>query len=740
MGNNNLQARTDGQTVQADDVNQYRNAMIGDLVPRNSSGSAEASMGDLGSSSLPWASLYLSGQIIQDGQVIDTSLLQTESHQILSGQALDSGYPDFLTFVASTTTGRISGINTPLVLIVNNQAVTLEQNLDLTGLSVGPSALHTCTVNDTTLTGQHSTRTLGEAGESLTIGSPGTEITTLNGSVQVFQKGSEYFLALIDTSTNRLFPFRRGVARTIREPLTHADTLTLRQGNYVFLDADGENTYRTTIFPEFRPSDPGSPSTNQWYFNTNTKRWRRYDGTWSNMDAHLLGFVICDDSEAVAAHPNDFDLAWRGDLAGEFILMGPDTLRINLRRASVAGQNFFPVDFGQTIQLSESADREVGVSEAADTTYYVYADNTLRCRFSDTPPRRLDHRLGLYHPRQYWRYLGQAYNNGSSDLTQAIFNGDAPEWRLNHTLIPANNTAPPFFVDSNSFSVARIDCLDRTKKIHLYKPTSTTVNISSTGLGGTLQSENLSGTIGTGGASSATITGVGTSFLTDFIVGDVIWTASGARRISAIGNDLSLTVSDVITLANGTAYRRGGEAMKTHYLLYAVSDGVNAELILTTRNVAGGQSLVDLPPGYKFYRQLPFAVRNDDSSNIIPFYVASGWPGNPRVYFQTDFQRGGSNPTTLVSSGSATSWTDLNSASFIPPIARVGIFSGGTSSTSASANIRTKGDNHNGQSMATNGSAEYVMRTDVVQLIQYLFLGSGSVGIHVKGFEVTEVQ
>lgn len=54
MGTNNLGAELDGDTADAADVNQYRDALIGDIVPRNTSGNPEANAGEAGTSTYPF--------------------------------------------------------------------------------------------------------------------------------------------------------------------------------------------------------------------------------------------------------------------------------------------------------------------------------------------------------------------------------------------------------------------------------------------------------------------------------------------------------------------------------------------------------------------------------------------------------------------------------------------------------------------------------------------------------------
>lgn len=62
------------------------------------------------------------------------------------------------------------------------------------------------------------------------------------------------------------------------------------------------------------------------------------------------------------------------------------------------------------------------------------------------------------------------------------------------------------------------------------------------------------GTVGTGGISSATLAGSGTAFSTQLNVGDIITIGSVQRIVTAIANDNSLTMSAVATLAAGQSF------------------------------------------------------------------------------------------------------------------------------------------------------------------------------------------
>ena len=166
-------------------------------------------------------------------------------------------------------------------------------------------------------------------------------------------------------------------------------------------------------------------------------------------------------------------------------------------------------------------------------------------------------------------------------------------------LLGFNTTTAPVYGNTTQFTVAQISCRNSTNTDTITKSSTTTVDITTTGLNGLAQSaaSQFLGTV-TVSSGSASVTGSSTAFLTDFQVGDVISvTGSESRRITAVSSNTSLTVeSTFVTSASAVAYYRGGRAPNTFFNLYAVSDTVsNTGLVLSTRNIAGGDSIVDLP-------------------------------------------------------------------------------------------------------------------------------------------------
>lgn len=729
MGTNTLVTRSAGQEVQSTDVNQYHQAIREDLVPRNASGAPTTAGGDLGTATYKWKDIQFSGQLIQAGSTIDLASLTTENHLIQSGAEDTSGYPIFLEDASATTTGRIAATTTDLVMVMNGVSLTLDVDTDITGLTAAPSTNNTCAVNDTSLVDGDESKYLGEDGQVLTIDTIGTEISSLDGTVQCFQKGSEYFLAYVDTTNNQLFPFMRGVARTDRETLADNDTLTLMKANYVFIEDDGLTTHKTVLHPTFESADPGSPTSNQWVFNTTSKRWRRYSGSWSSMSAHWLGFFIVDSTQVVAAHANDFDVKWKDDLAGSLHIVDTETVRVQTKKISVAGIEFFPQDFGVNIDITVSGDRESGVSEAADTLYYIYADKTLNYVYSDKAPRFPDRRLGMYHPSEYWRCIGWAYNDGSSNIVAVHFFGEEDsqaDHRHNELLLPHFGTAPPVYIDAGSFSVAKIADVDSTGKVFMRKDTSTTVDISTIGAGGMAQSANLAGTLSSSGTA---VTGVSTTFLTDFVAGDPCYANGEGRVVASITNDLALTLVSAPAVAwSADTYKRGGEAPDIDLNLYEISDkvGSNVSLICSHNNEAGGDTLVDLPTGYSKHKQLPFSLVNDSSEDTPAFKVTDWARNRARIIFNLHMasrDNGSNGPTNVLDDGTATTDTQVDLSGQMPETSETAIMNMQVRSNTGGpyqGNIKANGESHGGFEMDADINYMNVeISTDSGQLIEY---------------------
>lgn len=298
-------------------------------------------------------------------------------------------------------------------------------------------------------------------------------------------------------------------------------------------------------------------------------------------------------------------------------------------------------------------------------------------------------------------------------------------------------SANPLYATAATYTVASFFVRNSADDGNISKNTSTTIDISTTGLNGVAISAALAGTIS---ASGTAVTGSGTAFDTDFQVGDVIYstTDSSGRRITNIADATNLTVESSWTITGGASYRRGGEAPTTHYYTYAITDGNTPGLILSTRNVAGGDTLIDLPSGYDKSRQMVYSFRNDSSEDL----TKGVWADDLFIH-QSQF-------LDILSGGNATSLAQIDTSTLVPATSLMGYFVfeiGNTSGTSRQMYVTT--DLTGVERLIVNTAAssgqyqvETFMPLDSSQSFHYRLSSASGTTANIKmvGYKVTEVN
>jgi hypothetical protein len=427
----------------SDQYNSIVDALQGHKVMRDSAGNVEDNVSDIGraTSGRP-KYVHVGTGITVGGKLLNVSNYLTVIG-ILSGAVDSEEYPDFLSAGITTRKVTVKGASTSLSVMIDSQIYSLEADIDSGDLPLAPSTNNTCIVSGAY--GEWWRTTIGEFGNYITVGAIGSEITSLDGTIQVFKINNgvddEIFIAEIDGT--KIIPIRRGIAGTTRITYSTGDTITLLKASYIFLDNDLATVDYTNNFPTWAATAPSSPTSGDYYFNVSEKKWYKYNGTtWEALGRIFLGTAICDYQYCLYADHEHFSYDWDGLLsfnsvqilsATQFKIVAPITI-------NVAGSI---IEFESDVTLDMTTDLESGVTESASKWYYVYVSKTGVFKLSDKAPRRLDKRYGYYHPEKYWRAISVVFNDSGSNLLYTTHSYNSNKISINHSSISTNEIMFP---------------------------------------------------------------------------------------------------------------------------------------------------------------------------------------------------------------------------------------------------------------------------------------------------------
>lgn len=436
MGTNSLTTRASGDTITASFFNDFNTAFGGDFVGRNTSG-VPASGQNLGTVALPWGTIRCNS-IVVNGSALDASLVAQPQNTVTSGKKrATSNQPAFITPNGAAASFILAGLTTNLVVDINGTSVAVSTDITKSSLTVAPGSNNTCLVNDTLAADQHDTRLWGEPEHRkvITIDTVGSEITSRNGQYASFKldNGSvtEYFFGLIDTTNNRIHKIKRGfyydssLNPKNRIVFSNNDTITLLNTAWVFVTNDGTTVDVSYTQPVWDFTAPSSPVTGDYWYDMANQTWKRYDGASFQIISRTLVAQVClDATNCIGARCMDFHADYRSDNSME-IEVSTTEIAKSVKQGSRVQVMGTAIDFRQstplwniTTDLATSVDM-YDATEQASRMYYLYLKDTGDTVISDISPYFRTDLFGEYHPHNPWRCVGLAYNNASSNITNA---------------------------------------------------------------------------------------------------------------------------------------------------------------------------------------------------------------------------------------------------------------------------------------------------------------------------------
>jgi len=427
MGSNTLTSKAEPATVEVADVNQFRTAFLGNLIPRNTStGAAEDNVHKIGEAAFRWLEGHFTS-IFLNGSLFDPDAIGADTKfAVLSGATrTDSGQPDFLRASGSGATATILATATDLSIIANNNALTVDTDIAIASLTLAPSANNTALVNDVLLAGGNETKFTGEDENSIiTIDTVGTEISNRVGEYICLKTPTgEFMFVFVQDATTLSHAFRgyffdSAGAPVVRGVLSNNDTLTIMSLGWVFLDKNGTTVDISYNSPVYSGVEPASPVVDDYWFDLKNRLWKRHNGTsFVSVDRTLIGLLVIDTVNCVASRSSDFTKGYDSfiDLSIELESVTEVKTKKGYSRISVYGQTqeLYAGEFLWDI----ATDLETGVSEAASTDFFLYLTEEGIPKISDEKPYDRQSELkGFYHPYHSWRNVGKVFNDSGSDF------------------------------------------------------------------------------------------------------------------------------------------------------------------------------------------------------------------------------------------------------------------------------------------------------------------------------------
>jgi len=219
-----------------------------------------------------------------------------------------------------------------------------------------------------------------------------------------------------------------------------------------------------------------------------------------------------------------------------------------------------------------------------------------------------------------------------------------------------------------------------------------------------------------------------------------VGTAGESSWVKDSTNVLLMTWSGLltadITVSGAGGLDTGSEAADTLYYVHIIGDtsGTNTPKALISLSATAPT----MPSGYDVFRRLG-AFRNDGSSDILWFWQAGAGRDRWMYYGEDESQ------TTVLSAGSATTFTDVDSSAYVPSTSRLIDFhpqyetAGGAASDTAI--IKPKGAQGSSTKLGPGVVTGFRMRTtalmacDSSQLIEYKTSAAAStLTLNVRGY------
>lgn len=252
---------------------------------------------------------------------------------------------------------------------------------------------------------------------------------------------------------------------------------------------------------------------------------------------------------------------------------------------------------------------------------------------------------------------------------------------------------------------------------------------------GTTVSDALDALLATLGVLRGTLYGLALNYVS----ASTVQVEAGTCR--NVDDDFDLTLASatnaVLSASGAGGLDTGSEAANTWYYVWVIGDSTATNATTTLLSLSSTEGGLTYPAGYDKARRVG-AIRNNASSNIIPFYQQTRSGTTRRVAYDEQTYAN----QTVVSSFASTSFTNVDCSGFVPPTTNMAWLNAkGDSSSLVDAKIYMRPDGSSVTSPVTTmqmygGDSGYAWQRLVASIFE-LACGSAltSVDVAVLGYD-----
>ena len=313
----------------------------------------------------------------------------------------------------------------PLILQAGSRVATFNSQREITGLTLGPARGNTKAVNESDLTNDLHAGSVDYAfnnkSNSLAVDGTAAEFTSRVGTPIAVSFGTEIAKAFLKSETEmtdvkRGWAFDSGNNHIPAQGISDDDSVTLLSYNYLFYDFDTDGFFAYGLRLYEQASEPQGVADGIIWKNTSTGVFSiKESGAFVSKAFVIVGDGFCDTSKTAGVRCRDFFNSYSNENSAELEILSSTEVQTTSANNHISIYGTLLI-FDSIFKASMTENLLSGLSESADTEYYLYLNKDRLLFFDIKRPHFREDLRGYYHQSEAWRCLAKVYNNSRLNL------------------------------------------------------------------------------------------------------------------------------------------------------------------------------------------------------------------------------------------------------------------------------------------------------------------------------------